>query len=86
MFRGPGTVTFDNARVPVPKQGAMITSSATFSAPGEYLLRVQANDESGEGGFVPVFYAPASIAAANRADCAGLNRRITAKAVGWSAW
>jgi hypothetical protein len=50
-FRGPGTVTFDNARVPVPKQGAMITSSATFSAPGEYLLRVQANDESGEGGF-----------------------------------
>ncbi len=50
-FRGPGTVTFDNARVPVPKQGAMVTSSAKFSAPGEYLLRVQANDESGEGGF-----------------------------------
>ena len=23
---------------------------ATFSAPGEYLMRVQANDESGEGG------------------------------------
>ena len=45
------TVTFDAPRVPVPKQGAMVTSSATFSAPGEYLLRVQANDESGEGGF-----------------------------------
>ena len=50
-FRGPGNVTFDKARIPVPKQGAMVTASATFSAPGEYLLRVQANDESGEGGF-----------------------------------
>jgi len=50
-FRGPGTVTFDKARIPVDQQGAMITTSATFSAPGEYLLRVQANDESGEGGF-----------------------------------
>jgi hypothetical protein len=50
-FRGPGKVTFDKVRVPVPKQGDMVTSTATFSAPGEYLLRVQANDESGEGGF-----------------------------------
>ena len=50
-FRGPGIVTFDQPRVPVPKQGAMVTASATFSAAGEYLLRVQANDESGEGGF-----------------------------------
>ena len=30
--------------------GAMVSSNATFSAPGEYWLRVQANDESGEGG------------------------------------
>jgi hypothetical protein len=50
-FRGPGKVTFDKVRVPVPKQGDMVTSTATFAAPGEYLLRVQANDESGEGGF-----------------------------------
>jgi hypothetical protein len=50
-FRGPGNVKFDKARVPVMKQGDMVTSTATFSAPGEYLLRVQANDESGEGGF-----------------------------------
>jgi hypothetical protein len=50
-FRGPGKVTFDKARIPVDQQGAMITTSATFSAPGEYLVRVQANDESGEGGF-----------------------------------
>jgi hypothetical protein len=49
-YRGPGTVTFDKLRLPVPTQGAQVTSNATFSAAGEYLLRVQANDESGEGG------------------------------------
>src|SRR5438067_9299635 len=50
-FRGPGKVTFDKPRFPVDQQGAMISAAATFDAPGEYLLRVQANDESGEGGF-----------------------------------
>ena len=50
-FRGPGKVTFDKGRIPVDEQGAMISSAATFGAPGDYLLRVQANDESGEGGF-----------------------------------
>jgi hypothetical protein len=49
-FRGPGKVTFDKVRLPVLTQGAMITAAATFSAAGDYLLRVQANDESGEGG------------------------------------
>jgi hypothetical protein len=49
-YRGPGDVTFERARLSATKQGEMITTSATFSAPGEYLLRVQANDESGEGG------------------------------------
>jgi hypothetical protein len=49
-FRGPGAVTFDKARIPVPTQGAMVTATAKFAAPGDYLLRVQANDESGEGG------------------------------------
>jgi hypothetical protein len=49
-FRGPGKVTFDKARIPVAKQGEMITGSATFDTPGDYLLRVQANDQSGEGG------------------------------------
>jgi hypothetical protein len=50
-FRGPGNVAFDKARIPVNTQGDMISGAATFDAPGEYLLRVQANDESGEGGF-----------------------------------
>jgi hypothetical protein len=51
-FRGPaGKVTFDKERIPVKNQGEMVTAAATFATPGEYLLRVQANDESGEGGF-----------------------------------
>src|SRR5882672_10208686 len=50
-FRGPGKVTFDKGRIPVDQQGAMIGTAATFDAPGDYLLRVQANAESGEGGF-----------------------------------
>jgi hypothetical protein len=49
-YRGPGTVTFDKVRLPVPTQGAQVSANATFSDPGEYMLRVQANDESGEGG------------------------------------
>ena len=48
--RGPGDVKFESVRVPVRKAGEPVTGSATFNAPGEYLLRVQANDESGEGG------------------------------------
>jgi hypothetical protein len=49
-YRGPGDVKFDPARVPAKQQNGSVASNATFSAPGEYLLRVQANDESGEGG------------------------------------
>lgn len=49
-FRGPGTVTFNPARATVSQQGASAASTATFSAPGEYIIRIQANDESGEGG------------------------------------
>jgi hypothetical protein len=51
MFRGPGAVKFDN---PKPKvaidEGGKTTTTATFSAPGEYILRVQGNDSTGEGG------------------------------------
>ena len=50
QHRGPGTVTFERARIPVRTAGEAVTIAATFAAPGEYLLRVQANDESGEGG------------------------------------
>jgi len=48
-YRGPGAVTFANARPAVETDGKSSTS-ATFAAPGEYILRGQANDATGEGG------------------------------------
>ena len=59
-FRGPGSVTFANERPSVeaaeftsPPQIAFhgkAATAATFSEPGDYILRVVANDWSGEGG------------------------------------
>jgi len=59
-FRGPGTVTFANPRPAVEKAeisappsakfAGKAQTSATFSEPGEYILRVVANDWSGDGG------------------------------------
>lgn len=49
-FRGPGKVTFDPARLIVKKPGEMVSAKATFGTAGDYVVRVQANDESGEGG------------------------------------
>jgi hypothetical protein len=51
MFRGPGAVAFDpsNPRPELEKAGVANTK-ATFSAPGDYILRLQANDSTGEGG------------------------------------
>jgi hypothetical protein len=49
-YRGPGAVKFDNGRVVVKQQGERVTVNATFDTAGEYIVRVQANDESGEGG------------------------------------
>jgi hypothetical protein len=47
--RGPGTVTFSEQRPKIADDGRSSTT-ATFSAAGEYILRAQANDNSGEGG------------------------------------
>jgi len=59
-FRGPGPVSFSEAKPMVEKvEGKMppkatfagkATTTATFSIPGEYVLQVTANDASGEGG------------------------------------
>jgi hypothetical protein len=59
-FRGPGTVTFANPRPPIEKAdfeappetkfAGRAHTSAAFSEPGEYVLRVVANDWSGDGG------------------------------------
>jgi len=59
-YRGPGTVTFSNdkpaieaADVKAPGVVAFsgkATTTASFSEPGDYILRVVTNDWSGEGG------------------------------------
>ena len=53
--RGPGNVTFAQSRIPlVTKRNASLyleaTTTATFAAPGEYVVRAQVNDTSGDGG------------------------------------
>ena len=58
--QGPGSVTFEP---PSPRASAgegLATTNATFSEPGEYILRVRANDASG-------------IAAAGHAQCCWSN-------------
>lgn len=50
-YRGPGAVTFTTTKPAIEKDHAgKATTTATFSAPGDYILRLQANDQSGEGG------------------------------------
>ena len=59
-FRGSGAVTFSNARPVVEKLpvgansklplAGKATTTATFAAPGDYVLHVAVNDYSGEGG------------------------------------
>ena len=49
QFRGPGDVTFENARPALDTEGKA-TTTAKFSVPGEYILRAQANDSTGDGG------------------------------------
>jgi hypothetical protein len=53
--RAPGGVTFAPGQIPLhtkgdPKLFVEATTSATFDARGEYVLRAQINDESGDGG------------------------------------
>jgi hypothetical protein len=48
---GPGDVTFANDTPPVDFKGDGLTeTTATFDAPGTYVVRAQANDQSGNGG------------------------------------
>ena len=59
-YRGPGTVTFAKEKPAVEKAEAQApplatfagkgATTATFSAPGEYILEALSNDLSGEGG------------------------------------
>jgi hypothetical protein len=67
--QGPGTVTFKPPTARVDAAGGQSTTSASFSRPGEYLVRVRANDASGvanaghaqccwTNGFVKVIVSP----------------------------
>jgi hypothetical protein len=51
LFRGPAAVKFDDARPKIDReQGGKTTAHATFAEPGDYVLRVQGNDSTGDGG------------------------------------
>lgn len=47
VHQGPAAVTFAPATARVPATGGSATTTATFAAPGAYVLRVRANDASG---------------------------------------
>jgi hypothetical protein len=49
-YRGAGVVTFANARPQIARADGKAATIATFDAPGEYILRAQANDSTGDGG------------------------------------
>jgi hypothetical protein len=49
-YRGPGDVVFDKAQPTVDEKTGSTTTQATFKTPGEYILRVQVNDATGDGG------------------------------------
>jgi len=47
--QGPGPVTFAPATGRLASAGGQVTSQVTFSAPGDYIVRVRANDSSVAG-------------------------------------
>ncbi len=49
-FRGPGDVKFDKEKPAVDKADGKAVVNATFSAPGDYILRLESNDSTGQGG------------------------------------
>jgi hypothetical protein len=50
LFRGPGPVIFSELKPAIDKTDGKATTKATFIVPGDYVLRAQANDSSGDGG------------------------------------
>jgi hypothetical protein len=47
-YRGPGSISFDSATVDIARgSDGVATTAATFDEPGEYVVRVLANDVSG---------------------------------------
>jgi hypothetical protein len=51
LYRGPAAVKIEPARPTIDRDaGGKATASATFNEPGEYILRAQGNDSTGDGG------------------------------------
>ena len=50
LHQGSGKVTFSPPTARVASAGGQATTTATFSEPGNYLLRVRANEASGVAG------------------------------------
>lgn len=48
--RGPGEVTFEPESAEVDHEGGEMQTHATFGEPGDYVIRVRANDASGVSG------------------------------------
>jgi hypothetical protein len=49
-FRGSGAVIFEKEKPPVDEADGKASTTATFMVPGDYVLRAQVNDATGEGG------------------------------------
>jgi len=49
-YRGAGAVTFASVRPQIARADGKASTTATFDTPGEYVLRAQANDSTGDGG------------------------------------
>lgn len=47
-YRGPGEIKFADSTPAIEKD--RVTTTATFSMPGEYVIRIEGNDSSGVGG------------------------------------
>ena len=47
-YRGPGEIKFADSTPVIEKD--MVNTTATFSLPGEYIIRIEGNDSSGVGG------------------------------------
>jgi hypothetical protein len=47
-YRGPGEIKFADSTPEIEKN--MVNTTATFSTPGEYVIRIEGNDASGVGG------------------------------------
>jgi hypothetical protein len=50
LHQGPGKVLFEPPTARVPSAGGSASTNVTFSEPGDYVLRVRANDASGVAG------------------------------------